>query len=284
MSRNDIAPIIIKKKKVVAGDGHHGGAWKVAYADFVTAMMAFFLLMWLLNATTDKQRKGLADYFSPTIPINNITGGGEGSLWGDDVFAEDTLAQSGSGASQSYTTDFKQAKGETGSDPTSPFTPGADGAKHAAAKHLLEDLKARGGESMAALEKMRHVVTRLTDEGLVIEIFDTDSARLFRGSTAEPTALLHETLDIVAVLADLVTNDVAISAHVASRPVVLADNPVWQLSSDRATTARTSLEQQGLSGKRVQRVTGYADRKPAVPNPLSQRNSRVEVTLLRDGV
>ena len=64
-----LAPII-KRKKVVAGDGHHGGAWKVAYADFVTAMMAFFLLMWLLNATTERQRKGLADYFAPTIAVS----------------------------------------------------------------------------------------------------------------------------------------------------------------------------------------------------------------------
>ena len=67
-------PTIIKRKKVVKADGHHGGAWKVAYADFVTAMMAFFLLMWLLNATTEEQRKGISDYFSPTIPISRISG------------------------------------------------------------------------------------------------------------------------------------------------------------------------------------------------------------------
>lgn len=65
-------PIIIKRKKVVGGDGHHGGAWKVAYADFVTAMMAFSMLMWLLNATTEQQRKGIADYFSPNVPIARI--------------------------------------------------------------------------------------------------------------------------------------------------------------------------------------------------------------------
>ena len=70
------APIIIKRKKVIAG-GHHGGAWKVAYADFVTAMMAFFLLMWLLNATTERQRKGIADYFAPTIPLSPVSGGGD---------------------------------------------------------------------------------------------------------------------------------------------------------------------------------------------------------------
>lgn len=79
----NLAPIIIKKKKVIAGWGHHGGAWKVAYADFVTAMMAFFMLMWLLNATTEKQRKGIADYFNTTIPVNRISGGGEGMFGGD---------------------------------------------------------------------------------------------------------------------------------------------------------------------------------------------------------
>ncbi|MEQ3745071.1 MAG: flagellar motor protein MotB, partial [Henriciella sp.] len=92
------APIIIRRKKVIIADEHHGGAWKVAYADFVTAMMAFFLLMWLLNATTEDQRKGLADYFNPSIPISRISGGGADGLNGSSIFTEDTLAQSGTGA------------------------------------------------------------------------------------------------------------------------------------------------------------------------------------------
>ena len=78
---NNARPLIVKRKKVIAGGGHHGGAWKVAYADFVTAMMAFFMLMWLLNATTEQQRKGIADYFSPTIPITRISGWGGWCLW-----------------------------------------------------------------------------------------------------------------------------------------------------------------------------------------------------------
>ena len=90
---------VIKRKKVVQGGGHHGGAWKVAYADFVTAMMAFFMLMWLLNATTEKQRKGIADYFNPTIPVNRISGGGNGAFGGDSVLSEETLAQNATGAS-----------------------------------------------------------------------------------------------------------------------------------------------------------------------------------------
>lgn len=96
--QGNAAPVIIKRKKVVAGGGHHGGAWKVAYADFVTAMMAFFLLMWLLNATTEKQRKGLSDYFNPTIPISRISGGGDGALGGETMFSENTRAQAGTGA------------------------------------------------------------------------------------------------------------------------------------------------------------------------------------------
>jgi len=94
----DVRPIIIRRKKVYAADGHHGGAWKVAYADFVTAMMAFFLLMWLLNATTEEQRKGIADYFNPNIPLAAVSGGGASALSGDSVFTQDTLAQNGTGA------------------------------------------------------------------------------------------------------------------------------------------------------------------------------------------
>ena len=81
-----VAPVIIKRKKIIAADGHHGGAWKVAYADFVTAMMAFFMLMWLLNATTEQQKKGIADYFSRTLAITRSSGGGDSSFVGDTVF------------------------------------------------------------------------------------------------------------------------------------------------------------------------------------------------------
>ena len=91
MSADNLAPIIIKRKKIVGGDGHHGGAWKVAYADFVTAMMAFFLLMWLLNATTESQRKGISDYFNPSIPLSRTSGGGDRSFGGDSVFTKGHL-------------------------------------------------------------------------------------------------------------------------------------------------------------------------------------------------
>ena len=92
-----VAPVIIKRKKIIAADGHHGGAWKVAYADFVTAMMAFFMLMWLLNATTEQQKKGIADYFSPTLAINRSSGGGDQGViyprWGYGIDRRNTWSR-----------------------------------------------------------------------------------------------------------------------------------------------------------------------------------------------
>ena len=86
MARSDnVRPIIIKRKKIVAGGGHHGGAWKVAYADFVTAMMAFFLMLWLLGSVTDDERKGIADYFSPTFAVDSQSSGGDGALGGSSI-------------------------------------------------------------------------------------------------------------------------------------------------------------------------------------------------------
>ena len=108
------APVIIKRKKVVGGGGHHGGAWKVAYADFVTAMMAFFMLMWLLNATTEKQRKGLADYFSPSVPISRVTGGGDGMFGGQSVFSQDSFLEMGTGAASVHPTESDKSRGESG--------------------------------------------------------------------------------------------------------------------------------------------------------------------------
>jgi chemotaxis protein MotB len=278
MSAKSNAPVIIKRKKLVSGGGHHGGAWKVAYADFVTAMMAFFMLMWLLNATTEKQRKGIADYFSPTIPINRISGGGEGSFGGDSVFSEETLAQNGIGASQKRPTEAMAAKGSTGVDAVK------DGgrAEAAAFAEVERALTAMSGESMVANQALRHINTRLTDEGLIVEIFDIDDEMLFEDGSTEPTELLNEIVKIFEKVFAPVQNQLAISGFVRSYPVVIAQSPVWNLSSERADIVRILLEQEGMPSKRIERVTGYADNRPAAANPMSNRNNRLEITLLRD--
>ena len=279
-ARSNAAPVIIKRKKIIASGGHHGGAWKVAYADFVTAMMAFFLLMWLLGATTEKQRRGIADYFSPTVPINRVSGGGSGAFGGDTVFSEQSLAQSGTGASNLHSTESHQARGDLGVT-NEGATAGARAAENAAFSEIDEQLKGRSGESLASDEVLRHIVTRVTDEGLIIEIFDLGDAVLFTPNQSEPTATLREIAEIIATVAAPVINDVAIAGYTRARPVTLAENPVWDLSAARANRMRLLLEEAGLARMRMRRLTGHADRSPATKDPMAPRNNRLEVILLR---
>jgi len=270
------APVIIKRKKVVGGGGHHGGAWKVAYADFVTAMMAFFMMMWLLNATTEQQRKGIADYFTPTIPINRISGGGDGAFGGDSIFSEETLPRSGTGGTEVRTSNEQNSRGDTGSDV------GPEQGEADPLEEVEEALMGRGGESAVIENALRHVVTRITDEGLVIELFDLEDVPLFKGTTEEPTQLLKDLVTMIANSARMVTNNIAIGGHVRANPIVLANSPVWENSADRATAIRLLLEESGVSPKRIDRVTGHADREPVIRNTMARRNNRVEVVLLRE--
>jgi chemotaxis protein MotB len=278
-AQSNLAPVIIKRKKIIAG-GHHGGAWKVAYADFVTAMMAFFLLMWLLNATTEQQRKGVADYFSPTIPINRISGGGDGSFGGDSVFSEDTLAQNGTGASNKRPTEGRQARGEMGLTETD-MAGTTSGQQQAALEQLEKMLVGRGGESMVSKEMQRHILTRVTDEGLVIELFDLEDAPLFIEGTDTPTPLLTDLANLLSEVARLVENPIAVEGYTRAEPIVLVVNRVWDLSTSRANRMRLLLQSRGLSSERMHRVTGHADRDLAVENPMAVRNNRLKVILLR---
>jgi len=263
------APVIIKRKKVVGGDGHHGGAWKVAYADFVTAMMAFFLLMWLLNATTEQQRKGIADYFSPTIPVNRVSGGGDGMFGGADVMSDQNIPEIGQGEEAQV-----------------PLTGDAAGAfENAAEVASLQDIEKAllglGGESLIQQEALRHVVTRLTDEGLTIEVFARENAPIFVDQGTQPAPVLVELTSMFARVFDLVTNPVAVEGHTQSMPVVALDRPVWDTSTGRAETVRRLLEGGGLAPERIARMTGHADRDHVHEDALSVRNNRIEITLLR---
>ena len=275
--QGNAAPVIIKRKKVIAGGGHHGGAWKVAYADFVTAMMAFFLLMWLLNATTEKQRKGISDYFNPTIPVNRISGGGDGAFGGDSVYSEETMAYTGTGAMDRKTA--ASSADQSGKDAGSGAA--GEGLGQSELKDVEKALMARGGESNTMEQLLRHVVTRVTDEGLVIEVYDLPDAPLFVAETAEPTAAALALGDLLAEVLALTTNEIAVSGHLRAHPVTLIDNPVWDLSAERAQAMRGLLEQASLDPARFQRISGYADRKPAVNDPTAIRNNRIEVILLR---
>ena len=269
---NAVAPVIIKRKKVISGGGHHGGAWKVAYADFVTAMMAFFMLMWLLNATTEKQRKGIADYFNPTIPINRISGGGDGAFGGDSIFSENTLAKSGTGAS--------------GVRP--PWTTGSEESRALAenaleAEVLLEELEqalaGQGGESDLMENSLKHVVTRISDEGPLIEIFELPGSPLF-DQDYRATPVLNQLLARVATIAASTEHRLAIKSHVATRPVVWTRNDTWRPSMERGLAARQNLVFAGIPDTRFDRLAGKADTELVSQDPLSVRNNRIEVVFL----
>ena len=269
------APIIIKRKKIIAA-GHHGGAWKVAYADFVTAMMAFFLLMWLLGATNEKQRKGIADYFNPTIPVNKVSGGGAGAFGGESIFTEETLAANGSGTGTAVLSSESEASADE--DDTKAA------AKAAEAKVLDEitkKLAGISGESMNSELLRRHVVTRLTDEGLIVEVFDIPGEPLFEGES-DPTAVLQDAVFAVAEVFNLANNGIAVQGHTAAVPLVVRMNPVWERSAARADRVRQMLVSAGLEGRRMSRVSGFADRIPVAENTLAARNNRIEIILLRN--
>ena len=275
------APIIIKRKKVIAG-GHHGGAWKVAYADFVTAMMAFFLLMWLLGATNEKQRKGIADYFNPTIPINKVSGGGSGAFGGDSIFSEEALSENGTGAGVTVQSQPNESVGENGVLAKDTDENGAAKAAEATAlEDIAKKLSAQTGESMISDLLRRHIVTRLTDEGLIVEVFDIPVEPLF-DTQDTPTPVFKDTLAAIAEVFRLANNSIAVQGHTAAVPLVARINPVWERSATRADRTRQALIQLGLSDARMQRVSGFADRKLVAQNALSIRNNRIEIILLRN--
>jgi chemotaxis protein MotB len=277
MSDTELAPIIIKRKKVIKGGGHHGGAWKVAYADFVTAMMAFFMLMWLLNATTETQRKGLADYFSPTIAVARISGGGDGAFGGDSLFSENTMSQSGRGG-------FVETEGRSTQDAGST---GAEDGAQAAETETLEGLQAglmgKGGESLVVEMALEHIVTRVTDEGLVIEVFDLEGRPLFDPVSEAPTPIMIQIGQLLSEVFAVVENDISITGHSRTYPVVAAENRAWEITTQRAHSVRELLEASGFPEARISRLTGYGQSKPLLQDAMHAGNNRLEVTLLRKG-
>ncbi|MEM8935947.1 MAG: flagellar motor protein MotB [Pseudomonadota bacterium] len=282
----DTHNIIIKKVKKSGGDGHHGGAWKVAYADFVTAMMAFFLLMWLLGATTEDQRTGIADYFNPTIPLSQVSGGGKDLLNGSSVFAEETYSRMGSGGDR--TPPDQQPLNQDTRGALDVETPGEGQGSGAAddggdaLNALQEDIlqKALQDESEGLLS---HIQTRITDEGLVIELVEVDGSPLFELGSTRPSRTMEQLLNVVASTISLVNNKVAIVGHTDSRGFRnRVDYTNWELSSDRANVARRLMVKSGLESTQISAVSGKADSEPLTADPLAPQNRRISITLLRD--
>ncbi|HAE93817.1 MAG: chemotaxis protein MotB [Hyphomonas sp.] len=266
----DAQPIIIKRKKVVQGDGHHGGAWKVAYADFVTAMMAFFLLMWLLNATTEEQRKGIADYFNPTIPVSRISGGGSDGLNGSSMFTEDTYAKMGTGGTRDVTIDTPKKEASATA---------ADASAEEVAENL-QNLRAELNEDAKQLSE--HLMIKMSPEGMVLEIIDSDSSPLFMVGSSNPTPLLQDLLTSISGSLDAFRNDIKIVGHTDSLQYRLdANYDNWNLSTDRANMIRKLLLEKGMRPSRLKEVSGRADTDPLAPDdPSASQNRRISIVIL----
>ena len=279
---NQPPKIVIVKKIIADGHGgHHGGAWKVAYADFVTAMMAFFLLLWLLGATTEKQRKGIADYFAPTIMDTRKLGTGGSGLFGGESAQSDMKI--GQKAGRSAEIGFVM--------PVS----GAGGAKAGTG-----DKGSLRNEDRANFERMRRDVSRamqqsgelrrlaphvkfvMTTEGMRIDLVDDADYSMFALGT---TALAPEASELIGKIATSIggtANPLMIRGHTDSLPWgdPRAMNN-WMLSSGRAEATRRRLALGGIPETRFERIEGVADREPmVVKDPQDPRNRRVAITLL----
>ena len=302
-------PAIIIKKVKKHGHAHHGGAWKVAYADFVTAMMAFFLLLWLLNAVTQEQLEGISDYFSP-ISKQTATSGGGGILQGEVIAVkgafnhprrEVKVAQQrqsqpvrhpevGEGAAEG------EAEEATGPDEAQADAQGehkrrsgtaALPAEAANDDALFTAAQTAVKQAFAERPDLKPLANSLlmdnTPEGLRIQILDQDGLPMFPRGQAVMYQYTRRVLEVVANAIRRMPQLVEITGHTDATPFA-SDTTYgnWELSADRANAARRVLVEQGLSDTRVERVVGRAATELLFPQtPEAAGNRRLTILLLR---
>ena len=273
-------PIIVKKIIMEEHAGHHGGAWKVAYADFVTAMMAFFLLMWLLGATDEKQRKGLADYFAPTlVQMRQESAGSDGIFGGDSLTAVDNYPH---GASQTGTQSMTIPRDATGTanDKGNSSTSGKKMDAKEFEKKLREQLK-KDPEKLALLKNIRFTDTA---EGLRIDLIDEANFSMFALATDSLNPKAKTLIGEVSKIIDTVDNLLVIRGHTDSLPYASGKNMNnWLLSSARAEATRQEMVSQGIGKTRMARIEGVADTEPYNPaDRMDDRNRRISITMKRN--
>lgn len=284
--------IIIKKIKK-GGHGHHGGAWKVAYADFVTAMMAFFLLMWLLAASSDAQKQGISEYFTPTMGLKDSKG----------IGFNGGLSAAPEGDSRTDKTDVGLVMGQVkqGEDVDVPnITQGKakpDATEAAQIAKAEEDVQAdketfenTAEEVKQALEEpelkdySNNVMIQETPEGLKIDMIDDPQKPMYIPGQSSLTDMGKKVLDSMSRVVAKTPNNIAINGHTDSPSGAM--NPqytVWELSTDRANAARRFLATTALEKDRVVKIVGFADQELLVPNePSNPRNRRITLLVMRD--
>ena len=263
-------PVIIKRVKKVAGHGHHGGAWKIAYADFVTAMMAFFLLMWLLGVTDEEQRRGIAEYFENPLRV---------ARQGGDSVGERTVPIPGGGD------DFRRQEGEVFAGDLPPHVLQEMLAEQEALE--LDELKQRIEEAIDLSDTLSRyrdqLLIEMTDEGLRIQIIDLENRPMFE--LGSPRLQPH-TIGILAELATLlntVGNRISITGHTDAALFAGGDAGYsnWELSNDRANAARRQLVTSGMDPNKIMRIVGLASTVPLdAEDPLNPMNRRVSILVL----
>ncbi len=279
-------PIMIKKVKKVIGGGHHGGAWKVAYADFVTAMMAFFLLMWLINTTSPEQKVGIAGYFAPAS-VSQSTSGAGGILGGTSLSNDDSRSGGSKDVLDRLVPQAPQSDvvGSSTSTSSSTYKEDTDRIRRedlsmdTAAQSLRQAM-----QSMPELSELsKQVLIDKTPEGLRIQLVDQEGRPMFDGGSAKPNPRARVLLKAVTKILNQLPNRVSIAGHTSSEPGNIKTANDWGLSSSRADAARATLEQSGLSRERIYQVAGKASVEPLFPDdPTLPSNRRITITLLRE--
>ncbi len=248
-------PIIIKKVKKSHG-GHHGGSWKVAYADFVTALMAFFLLLWLLTMVSQEKRQVLANYFKQF-----------------SVFKE---------SGQSFIRESSQIFEKKGGEMTRGRMPGSQ-VSRLSADALRRKIRSAVEEKMGALESQ--VMVDVLRDQVKIQIVDEEGSLMFQKGSAQPTDKARQILKLVAENIKDTTNRIVVEGHTDSLPYRGDQITNWELSTSRASAARRELESHGVEPSRIARVVGYADQELLTPKePRNPRNRRISIILLEEKV
>ena len=272
-----LQPIIVKRIKR-GGHAHHGGAWKIAYADFVTAMMAFFLLMWLLGSTTEGDKKGIADYFSSPLKIALLS---SGSGAGDSSHVI-------RGGGQDLTRTTGQVKrGEIAAERAHVNLKALKAEQIRAEIARLEDLKNKVEQRMRANAKLNQLAGQIrldmTRDGLRIQIVDDQNRPMFDSGSAIVKPYMRELLrEIGNVLAE-VPNHLTLEGHTDAASFGGGDRGYsnWELSSDRANASRRELLAGGLPEDRVLRVQGLASSVLFDYNdPLNPQNRRISIIVM----
>lgn len=292
-------PIIVKKIK--KGGGHHGGAWKVAYADFVTAMMAFFLLLWLLNVSTDEQRNAISNFFDPSHPkVSRMDSGAGGVLGGLSMSTKGAMVTNVQPITQPTPTgtagsslNAAKATSQTGGDliPDQKQSNPIEAAKEEMRKEEEERLKEAEEALKKAIEDDEELnalkdqfLVDMTPEGLRIQVIDKDGNPMFATGSAQ---MFEKTQKLLLKVGDIIKgqpNEISIRGHtdsVAYAPGATYTN--WELSADRANSSRRVLLDTGFAPERMNNVVGKAATEPLIEDdPENAANRRISIILLKE--